>query len=59
MTEQHEIRCDSEGCASVIIVPNKIDEEQAAQVARVIGWSASLGAARFYHHCLRCRAVKR
>lgn len=59
MNDTYEIRCDREGCNSIIFVPNKIDEDQATQVARTVGWAAQIGAHRWYHHCLKCRAVKR
>lgn len=53
------IECDSSGCYAVIVVPNDIDEAQAATVARGAGWHAQLGSRRFYFRCQLHAPVKR
>lgn len=54
-----EIRCDTEQCQATIFVPNDIDEEQSAVIARGAGWTATLGRHRWYHACCRHAQVKR
>lgn len=53
------IQCDTDRCTAAITVPNDIDEQQAATIARAAGWSAVMGVHRWSHHCVRHTEVKR
>lgn len=53
------ITCDTDGCQAAIVIPNDIDEAQAAATARAAGWTAQMGVHRWAHHCPRHSEVKR
>ena len=53
------IECETDGCPNHVTVSHDIDEDQAAAIVRAAGWTARMGARRWYTHCPGHAEVKR